>query len=322
MVEVSVCIPVYGVEKYIEKCARSLFEQTMKEGIEFIFVNDCTPDKSIEILEQVLSEYPQRKAQVKIIHHEKNGGPVAARNTAIVHAAGKYMICCDADDWIAPDLYETMYAKAVGTDADVVCCSMIIPPDWKCKRIQKIVPDAADTPAEYIKKNVAGHLNHLVTKLYRREIVSGCLANVPGHLRMCEDLLCNVLMLEKCRTIAFVSDVCYHYIQNPDSGSHNWQYRHFENLKEIISILESKQNPMFLPVLLYLKTYILLNVLLSLSKLPGLEELFCEICRRLSLPDKLKIILSGKYTFRGRCALAVGFISQPLIFRLMKLIRV
>ena len=56
MAEVSVCIPVYGVEKYIEKCARSLFEQTMKEGIEFIFVNDCTPDKSIEILEQVLSE--------------------------------------------------------------------------------------------------------------------------------------------------------------------------------------------------------------------------------------------------------------------------
>ena len=53
-IKVSVCIPVYGVEKYIEKCARSLFEQTMTDNIEFIFVNDCTPDKSIEVLEKVL----------------------------------------------------------------------------------------------------------------------------------------------------------------------------------------------------------------------------------------------------------------------------
>ena len=59
MVKVSVCIPVYGVEKYIERCARSLFEQTMSDGIEYIFVNDCTKDRSIEILEQVLSESPE-----------------------------------------------------------------------------------------------------------------------------------------------------------------------------------------------------------------------------------------------------------------------
>ena len=89
---VSVCIPVYGVEKYIERCARSLFEQTMTDGIEFIFVNDCTKDNSIEILEKVLEEYPHRKEQVKIIHHEKNRGLVAARNTGLEHATGDYII--------------------------------------------------------------------------------------------------------------------------------------------------------------------------------------------------------------------------------------
>ena len=73
-IKVSICIPVYGVEKYIEKCARALFEQTMRDGLEFVFVNDCTPDKSIEILEQVLSEYPHRKAQTKIINlPDRNG---------------------------------------------------------------------------------------------------------------------------------------------------------------------------------------------------------------------------------------------------------
>ena len=173
------------------------------------------------------------------------------------------------------------------------------------------------------EKNIAGHLNHLCTKLYRKEVALDDSVKIPDSIFQCEDLFRNVLMLEKCRKIAFVSDVYYYYMQNPDSGSHNWQYRHFENLKEIISILESKQNPMFLPLLLYLKAYILLNVLLNVSKLPpGLEELFCEICRRLSLRDKLKIILFGKYTFRGKCALAVGFISQPLIFHLMKLVRI
>ena len=88
-VKVSVCIPVYGVEKYIERCARSLFEQTMQEGIEFIFVNDCTPDKNIEILERVLAEYPHRKEQTKIIHHENNKGLVSARNTGLTYAVGE-----------------------------------------------------------------------------------------------------------------------------------------------------------------------------------------------------------------------------------------
>ena len=147
-IKVSVCIPVYKVEKYIEKCARTLFEQTMTDGIEFIFVNDCTPDKSIDVLEKVLEEYPHRKAQTRIIHHEKNRGPVAARNTAIKNASGNYIICCDSDDWIDLELYETMYRKALETDADVVCCSMI----WKRKITSKIIPVIADTPAEYVKK--------------------------------------------------------------------------------------------------------------------------------------------------------------------------
>ena len=119
---VSVCIPVYGVEKYIERCARSLFEQTMTDGIEFIFVNDCTNDRSIEILEQILSEYPQRKNQVKIIHHDTNQGLTGARNTALKYAQGEYIIHCDSDDWVDIKMYENMYNKAIETDADMVYC--------------------------------------------------------------------------------------------------------------------------------------------------------------------------------------------------------
>ena len=98
MVKVSVCIPVYGVEQFIERCACSLFEQTMRDGIEFIFVDDCSPDNSVQRLEEILKRYPERQAQVSIIHHEKNMGLVRARKTALEAACGEYIIHCDSDD--------------------------------------------------------------------------------------------------------------------------------------------------------------------------------------------------------------------------------
>lgn len=70
MPKVSVVIPVYGAEKYIKRCACSLFEQTL-DSIEYIFVDDCTPDKSMDILIDTLNEYPERKSQVRIIPLEK-----------------------------------------------------------------------------------------------------------------------------------------------------------------------------------------------------------------------------------------------------------
>ena len=76
---ISILIPVYNVEKFIERCARSVFEQTY-ENLEYVFVDDCSPDKSIQILERVLAEYPKREKQTKIIHHDKNRGVAAARN--------------------------------------------------------------------------------------------------------------------------------------------------------------------------------------------------------------------------------------------------
>ena len=121
-IKVSVLIPVYGVEKYIERCARSLFEQTMREGIEFIFTDDCTPDNSIAIIEKVLNDYPERKHQVRIIHHETNKGLAIARVTGVNAARGEYVIHCDSDDWVEPNMYDLMYAKAKGTDADIVGC--------------------------------------------------------------------------------------------------------------------------------------------------------------------------------------------------------
>ena len=111
MPKVSIVIPIYNVEKYIIKCAKSLFEQTL-DDIEYIFVNDCTPDNSIKVLLEVLEQYPNRKQQVKIITHKINLGAAIARKNGILAATGKYIIHCDGDDWTAPDMYQRLYEKA------------------------------------------------------------------------------------------------------------------------------------------------------------------------------------------------------------------
>jgi len=121
MPKVSVIVPVYGVEKYIERCARSLFEQTL-DDIEYLFVDDCTPDQSIEILKQVLADYPQRSPQVTIHRMAHNSGQAKVREWGIRNATGDFVIHCDSDDWVDRDMYRLLYEKAMESGADMVVC--------------------------------------------------------------------------------------------------------------------------------------------------------------------------------------------------------
>lgn len=121
MPKVSVIIPIYKVEKYIERCARSLFEQTL-DDIEYIFVDDCSPDNSLNILKAVLSEYPNRQSQVTISRMEINCGLPAVRKYGVMKATGEYIIHCDSDDWLDINAYEEMYNLAINENADMVVC--------------------------------------------------------------------------------------------------------------------------------------------------------------------------------------------------------
>ena len=121
MPKVSVIIPVFGVEKYMERCARSLFEQTL-DDIEYLFIDDCTPDRSIEILKSILEEYPHRKSQVIIHRMEKNSGQAAVRKWGTLNATGDYIIHCDSDDWVDTEMYRAMYEKAIEENSDIVIC--------------------------------------------------------------------------------------------------------------------------------------------------------------------------------------------------------
>lgn len=118
---VTIIIPVFKAQDFIERCAVSLLEQTY-ENIEYYFVNDCTPDDSIIILQRVISRYPQRVPSVNIINFETNQGHAHARNVALKLCRGEYVIQIDADDWVETDLVEIMLKEAVEANADITCC--------------------------------------------------------------------------------------------------------------------------------------------------------------------------------------------------------
>ena len=116
--KISVIIPVYNVEKYIYRCIESIINQTMTEDIECIIVNDATPDKSINIIKEILSHY-NGNISFKIINHEKNEGLAAARETGMKYAQGDYIIHLDSDDYCEINMLEEMYNTAITNDADI-----------------------------------------------------------------------------------------------------------------------------------------------------------------------------------------------------------
>lgn len=117
--KVSILVPIYNVDLYIERCARSLFEQTYRE-IEYLFIDDCTPDKSISILKDVMAQYPERASHVTIIRHDINRGLAAARNTAVANCKTEWLLHVDSDDWLERNAVELLVNKQDETGADIV----------------------------------------------------------------------------------------------------------------------------------------------------------------------------------------------------------
>lgn len=117
---VSVILPVFNVEAYIQCCVQSIFDQDYP-NIELIAVDDCGTDNSIKIVEEMFSSHPSH-VDCKLLHHEKNRGLSAARNTGVNDAYGDYLLFVDSDDYLLPHAISHLVTKAQETNAEVVVC--------------------------------------------------------------------------------------------------------------------------------------------------------------------------------------------------------
>ncbi len=239
---VSVIIPVYNVGKFIERCARSLMEQTI-DNVEYIFVDDASPDNSIQILQKVIADYPNRRDNVRILTHAENKGLPAARNTGLAVAQGKYIFHCDSDDFVEPDMLEQLYGKAIKCDADIVWC------DWyltfeNSERYMK--QPAYDTPLEALKAMLSGVMKYNVwNKLVRRSIYVENKIDFPAGYGMGEDMTI-MLLFAYAERISYLPHAFYHYVKlNTNAFSQTYSKRHLQELQHNVATITDKLETLF-----------------------------------------------------------------------------
>ena len=221
MIKVSIIVPFYNVENYIEKCLQSLVNQNL-EDIEILLVNDGSQDTSEAIAKQFVEKYPN-----KIIYLEKeNGGLSDARNYAIPYAKGEYIAFLDSDDYVETNMYEEMYNKAKKEDLDYVECDFLW--EYPDKTLESKGRQYDSKKEMFIHTRVVAW-----NKLIKREIVQNNHLEFPKGYRY-EDVEFFYKLLPLIHHYGIVQKPFIHYVQRENSISNVQNKR----TKEIIDVLE------------------------------------------------------------------------------------
>jgi glycosyltransferase involved in cell wall biosynthesis len=203
LAKISVIVPVYNAEKYLVQCLNSIINQTFKD-IEIICINDGSTDNSLKILK----EFSEKDSRIKIIN-QKNSGVSIARNKGIDTASGDYIFFVDSDDWCELKLFETIYKKAVETNADVVVIAKNI------FRNEVIISDTTEKIKYFIndkKANYFGEVVSVVTdKLIKKDFLKRHnIRFVPG-IKFGEDTLFSIGLVNKNAQIEAIPEILYNY---------------------------------------------------------------------------------------------------------------
>lgn len=249
-IKVSVIVPVYNVELYLNRTMESLLKQTLKE-IEIIMVDDESPDNCPAICDQYAKQYPN----IKVIH-KKNAGLGMACNSGIEVATGEYIAFCDSDDYIDSNMYETMYNTAVQYNADAVFSGIktvnqngtVCPMNsYPCLQIIKERNDIsnfamdmiASKPSDSIERHIAMSAKIV---LYRKEIIDkNNLRFVSERELISEDLIWNLDILCHSSRIVTLPQSYYYYYKNTNSLSKRIRIDRFKFFKSIREYLLYKQ---------------------------------------------------------------------------------
>lgn len=218
---VSICVPVYNVAPYIERCVHSLMQQTY-EHIEYIFVDDCSTDESVSLLQKVIAGYPNRAKQVRILHNDRNHGLAYTRRISIEAARGEWILCVDSDDYIEPQTVERMYA------ARTPDCEMVIGGYMDQNRFGETVVDVSCTPKEdLLHAALEDQICRLSGKLIKRNRITHF---APDGLNYLEDRFVLFFLCSVIRHISIVNEPLYHYVQHTGSVSFTKTDYHFRCL--------------------------------------------------------------------------------------------
>lgn len=250
MPKVSVIIPCYGVEKYLDRCMDSVLKQTLSD-IEIILVDDGSKDKVPEMCD----EYARQDDRIKVIH-KANGGLGYARNSGLEIATGEYVAFVDSDDYVDLSIYETLYYEAEKENADAVFCGFNLEGDkghwtksneidsnqiFQGKGVTRFMLDmVANAPEE---PNERRYYMSVWRAIYRRSIIIDNNIKFPSEREVAsEDIPFQVDFLKLSQKIAYIPDNLYYYCNNSTSLTATYKKEKYERFKHLRMVLLEKLN--------------------------------------------------------------------------------
>lgn len=248
MTKVSIIVPVWGVEKYIDKCLDSLVNQTLKD-IEIIVVNDESPDNSQKIIDKYVKKYPKKVISIK----QKNGGQGSARNNGLKHAKGEYIGYVDSDDYVNLDMFEQMYNKAKDENLDIVI-------SYYKNIYEKNNTEGAlglFLKADNNKTNAFFNDVGVCNKIYKRELLNGI--DFKSKVWY-EDLAFTCKVIMRAKNIGFIDKSFYNYVIREGSTMNNNNIQRnleiIDAFEDILSYMENnKKYEKYYPEIEYLSIY-------------------------------------------------------------------
>lgn len=211
--KISVIVPVYNAEKYIQQCINSIVEQDYRKR-EIILVNDGSTDRSGELCDN----FARIHSEIRVIHI-KNGGAANARRVGLENSTGELISFVDADDSLRPGALSILYL-AMSSDIDVVIGAQIVVAGGKCKSMH--ILNEEFSREEYVSATLHHHRLNWAPygKLFRRELFD---ENSFPHLINCEDLLMTLELSRRVRRVRAINRRVYYYVQHEGSVSHQFK---------------------------------------------------------------------------------------------------
>lgn len=221
---ISIVVPIYKVEAFIERCARSILEQ-MNERVEVIFVDDSSPDESIQILQNVVNAFPD--ARYKIVSHEKNLGLAAARRTGIQNAVGQYVFHVDSDDYLLPGAFACFFSQLEREDyPDIILGNYMNV--YRNKQIpykRQVIGDKMELISSIITRKQSCNIwNNLI----KRRLYEGM--EIPP-INNGEDFVTLPRLLYRSRTISYSEAITYAYTHT-NTNAFQFKYKSASNRKD------------------------------------------------------------------------------------------
>lgn len=210
---ISVIVPIFNVEKYLNRCVDSLLNQDY-DNYEVILVNDCSTDESYRIAEKYEKENPEKCI---LLSHKVNGGLAAARNTGMEHASGDWVTFVDSDDWVSSDYLSGLHTVAKDNRADVVIGGVVYAYDDGTLRSADSYGNLKNGARN--KEIIALCRSYACGRLFKRNLFINSQIIFPSDIRRSEDIGTIIPILTKAERIAIFEKDAYFYFQRSTSLS-------------------------------------------------------------------------------------------------------